>query len=150
MIFDTWGGVLSPRDYREFSLNYMQKIVNGLTRHADGRQVPVTLFTKNGGAWLADMAATGCDALGVDWTTDLGTARKAVNDQVALQGNMDPSVLYAPPARIEAEVATILESYGSGTGHVFNLGHGIHPEVNPDHAGAFIEAVHKLSPAYHK
>ncbi|WP_417666248.1 uroporphyrinogen decarboxylase [Pseudidiomarina sp.] len=150
MIFDTWGGVLSPRDYREFSLNYMQKIVNGLTRHADGRQVPITLFTKNGGAWLTDMAATGCDALGVDWTTDLGTARKAVNDKVALQGNMDPSVLYAPPARIEAEVATILESYGSGTGHVFNLGHGIHPEVNPDHAGAFIEAVHKLSPAYHK
>jgi uroporphyrinogen decarboxylase len=150
MIFDTWGGVLSPRDYREFSLNYMQKIVNGLTRHADGRQVPVTLFTKNGGAWLGDMAATGCDALGVDWTTDLGTARAAVNDKVALQGNMDPSVLYAPPARIEAEVATILESYGYGHGHVFNLGHGIHPEVNPDHAAAFIEAVHKLSPAFHK
>lgn len=150
MIFDTWGGVLSPRDYREFSLRYMQQIIDGLTRHADGRQVPVTLFTKNGGAWLADMAATGCDALGVDWTTDLGTARKVVQDKVALQGNMDPSVLYAPPERIEAEVATILESYGSGHGHVFNLGHGIHPEVNPEHAGAFIEAVHKLSPAYHK
>ncbi|RUO48575.1 uroporphyrinogen decarboxylase [Pseudidiomarina donghaiensis] len=150
MIFDTWGGVLSPRDYREFSLRYMQQIVDGLTRHADGRQVPVTLFTKNGGAWLADMAATGCDALGVDWTTDLGFARQAVNGQVALQGNMDPSVLYAPPARIEEEVATILASYGHGHGHVFNLGHGIHPEVDPEHAGAFIEAVHKLSPAYHK
>lgn len=150
MIFDTWGGVLSPRDYREFSLGYMQKIVDGLTRHADGREVPVTLFTKNGGAWLGDMAATGCDALGVDWTTDLGTARLAVNDKVALQGNMDPSVLYAPPARIEEEVATILASYGHGHGHVFNLGHGIHPEVDPEHAGAFIEAVHKLSPAYHK
>lgn len=150
MIFDTWGGVLSPRDYREFSLRYMQQIVDGLTRHADGRQVPVTLFTKNGGAWLADMAATGCDALGVDWTTDLGDARQAVDGRVALQGNMDPSVLYAPPARIEAEVASILESYGHGHGHVFNLGHGIHPEVDPDHAGAFIEAVHKLSPAYHK
>lgn len=150
MIFDTWGGVLSPRDYREFSLGYMQKIVDGLTRHADGREVPVTLFTKNGGAWLGDMAATGCDALGVDWTTDLGTARLAVNDKVALQGNMDPSVLYAPPARIEEEVATILASYGHGHGHVFNLGHGIHPEVDPEHAEAFIEAVHKLSPAYHK
>lgn len=150
MIFDTWGGVLSPRDYREFSLRYMQQIVDGLTRHADGRQVPVTLFTKNGGAWLADMAATGCDALGVDWTTDLGVARQQVGGKVALQGNMDPSVLYAPPARIEEEVATILASYGHGTGHVFNLGHGIHPEVNPEHAGAFIEAVHKLSPAYHK
>jgi uroporphyrinogen decarboxylase len=128
----------------------MSKIVSGLTRHADGRQVPVTLFTKNGGAWLADMAATGCDALGVDWTTDLATARQLVGDTVALQGNMDPSILYAPPARIEAEVATILASYGSGNGHVFNLGHGIHPEVDPEHAGAFIEAVHKLSPAYHR
>jgi len=150
MIFDTWGGVLSPRDYREFSLRYMQQIVSGLTRHADGRQVPVTLFTKNGGAWLADMAATGCDALGVDWTTDLATARSLVGDKVALQGNMDPSVLYASPERIRAEVATILASYGQGTGHVFNLGHGIHPEVNPEHAGAFIDAVHELSPAYHR
>jgi uroporphyrinogen decarboxylase len=150
MIFDTWGGVLSPRDYREFSLNYMQKIVSRLTREADGRRVPVTLFTKGGGAWLADMAATGADALGVDWTTDLGVARQTVQDKVALQGNMDPSVLYAPPARIEDEVATILASYGQGHGHVFNLGHGIHPEVDPDHAGAFIEAVHKLSPAYHR
>ncbi len=150
MIFDTWGGVLSPRDYREFSLAYMSKIVSGLTRHADGRQVPVTLFTKNGGTWLNDMAASGCDALGVDWTTDLATARQLVGDKVALQGNMDPSILYAPPARIEAEVATILASYGKGNGHVFNLGHGIHPEVDPEHAGAFIEAVHKLSPAYHR
>ncbi|PWW14080.1 MULTISPECIES: uroporphyrinogen decarboxylase [Pseudidiomarina] len=150
MIFDTWGGALSPRDYREFSLRYMQQIVSGLTRHADGRQVPVTLFTKNGGAWLADMAATGCDALGVDWTTDLATARSLVGDKVALQGNMDPSVLYASPERIRAEVATILASYGQGTGHVFNLGHGIHPEVNPEHAGAFIDAVHELSPAYHR
>lgn len=150
MIFDTWGGVLSPRDYREFSLQYMQKIVAGLTREADGRQVPVTLFTKNGGAWLPEMAATGCDALGVDWTMDLGTARALVKDKVALQGNMDPSVLYAPPARIEEEVAVILESYGHGHGHVFNLGHGIHPGVDPEHALAFIDAVHKLSPAYHR
>lgn len=150
MIFDTWGGVLSPRDYRDFSLKYMHKIVAGLTREADGRQVPVTLFTKNGGAWLPAMAETGCDALGVDWTMDLGTARQLVQDKVALQGNMDPSVLYAPPARIEEEVATILASYGHGHGHVFNLGHGIHPGVDPEHALAFIEAVHKLSPAYHQ
>lgn len=149
MIFDTWGGVLSPRDYREFSLGYMSKIVSGLTRYADGRQVPVTLFTKNGGAWLSDMAASGCDALGVDWTTDLASARQLVGERVALQGNMDPSILYASPARIEAEVASILASFGRGNGHIFNLGHGIHPEVDPDHAGAFIAAVHKLSPAYH-
>lgn len=150
MVFDTWGGVLSPRDYREFSLAYMQKIVAGLTRFADGRRVPVTLFTKNAGVWLADMVATGCDALGVDWCTDLADARRLTQDQVALQGNMDPSILYAPPSRIEAEVATILASYGQGHGHVFNLGHGIHPEVNPEHAAAFIEAVHRLSPAYHR
>lgn len=150
MIFDTWGGVLSPRDYKEFSLRYMEQIVAGLTRHADGRPVPVTLFTKNGGQWLGDMAAVGADALGVDWTTDLSTARSIVGDQVALQGNMDPSILYAPPARIEQEVQTVLASYGHGTGHVFNLGHGIHPEVNPEHVTAFINAVHQHSPQYHK
>jgi len=149
MIFDTWGGVLSPRDYKAFSLAYMERIVAGLTREADGRKVPVTLFTKNGGQWLEAMAATGADALGVDWTTDLGDARGRVGGQVALQGNMDPSVLYAKPERIEEEVQTILQSYGSGTGHVFNLGHGIHPEVDPEHAAAFINAIHKYSPAFH-
>ncbi|MFU8783674.1 uroporphyrinogen decarboxylase [Aliidiomarina sp.] len=150
MIFDTWGGVLSPRDYEEFSLRYMAQIVDGLTRENEGRKVPVTLFTKGGGQWLDIMAATGCDALGVDWTTDLATARAKVGDKVALQGNMDPSVLYASPERIRDEVEIILSSYGKGAGHVFNLGHGIHPEVNPDHAGAFINAVHELSPKYHK
>lgn len=150
MVFDTWGGVLSPRDYREFSLRYMQQIVDGLVRENDGRRVPVTLFTKNAGTWLSEMAETGADALGVDWTTDLADARKLVNDKVALQGNMDPSMLYAKPQRIEEEVATILASYGHGHGHVFNLGHGIHPQVDPEHAKAFIEAVHKFSPAYHR
>lgn len=150
MIFDTWGGVLSPRDYQEFSLRYMQQIVDGLVREAEGRHVPVTLFTKNGGQWLDIMAATGCDALGVDWTTDLGTAKALTGGKVALQGNMDPSVLYAAPERIRKEVQTILASYGEGTGHVFNLGHGIHPEVDPAHAEAFIKAVHEFSPAYHK
>ncbi len=150
MIFDTWGGSLTPRDYKEFSLRYMQQIVEGLTREAEGRKVPVILFTKGGGQWLEDMAATGCDGLGLDWTTDIGEARRRVGDRVALQGNMDPSVLYASPERIRKEVATILESYGTGSGHVFNLGHGIHQHVDPEHAGAFVEAVHELSGKYHQ
>ncbi len=149
MVFDTWGGALTPADYREFSLRYLQRVVDGLTREAEGRRVPVILFTKGGGQWLADMADTGCDALGVDWTTDLADARRAVQDRVALQGNLDPSVLYAPPARIREQVARVLASYGRGPGHVFNLGHGIHPEVPPGHALAMIEAVHELSPPYH-
>ena len=149
MVFDTWGGALTPADYREFSLRYMQQIVDGLTREREGRRVPVILFTKGGGRWLADMAATGCDALGVDWTTDLADARSAVQDRVALQGNLDPSVLYAPPEQIRAQVARVLASFGRGHGHVFNLGHGIHPDVPPEHALAMVEAVHELSPAYH-
>jgi uroporphyrinogen decarboxylase len=149
MIFDTWGGILTPRDYKEFSLNYMDQIIKRLTREADGRKVPVILFTKGGGAWLEDMAATGCDALGLDWTIEIGNARQRVGDKVALQGNMDPAVLYASPQRIRQEVATILESYGKGSGHVFNLGHGIHQHVDPEHAAAFIQAVHELSAQYH-
>lgn len=149
MIFDTWGGVLSPRDYQEFSLRYMQKIVDGLKREHEGVQIPVTLFTKGGGAWLDVMAATGCDCLGVDWTTDLTDARAKVAGKVALQGNMDPSILYASDERIREEVATILASYGKGSGHVFNLGHGIHQTVAPEKAGVFIESVHELSKAYH-
>ena len=150
MIFDTWGGILTPRDYREFSLRYMEQIVAGLTREADGRRVPVILFTKGGGGWLEIMADTGCDALGVDWTLDLADARRRVGDRVALQGNMDPTVLYASPERIRQEVVTILESYGKGSGHVFNLGHGIHQHVDPEHAAAFIEAVHELSAPWHQ
>jgi uroporphyrinogen decarboxylase len=150
MVFDTWGGSLTPADFREFSLRYMQQIVAGLTSEAEGRRVPVVLFTKGGGQWLADLAATGCDALGVDWTTDLADARRAVQDRVALQGNLDPSVLYAPPAQIREQVGRVLASYGRGPGHVFNLGHGIHPEVPPEHALAMVEAVHELSPQYHE
>ena len=149
-IFDTWGGVLSARAYPEFSLQYMQKIVNGLIKEYDGRKVPVILFTKNGGLWLESMAATGCDALGLDWTINIGEARRRVGDKVTLQGNMDPSVLYASPKAIRQEVATILADFGAGNGHVFNLGHGITPEVDPEHAGAFIEAVHELSAKYHQ
>lgn len=150
MVFDTWGGVLTPRDYKEFSLAYMDKIVKGLTREAEGRKVPVILFTKGGGQWLNVMADTGCDALGVDWTMDLKDARAAVNGRVALQGNMDPSILYASPKRIREEVETVLASYGHGNGHVFNLGHGIHQHINPDHVTAFVEAVHELSVKYHQ
>jgi len=149
MIFDTWGGVLSPRAYREFSLAYMRDIVNGVTRMADGRQVPVILFTKGGGPSLEAMADTGCDALGLDWTCDLGSARSRVGHKVALQGNMDPSVLYAPPERIRAEVDTLLASFGHGNGHVFNLGHGIHTGIDPDHVAVLVESVHAASMKYH-
>jgi uroporphyrinogen decarboxylase len=149
MIFDTWGGMLTPRDYKTFSLDYMQRIVKGLIREHDGRTVPVILFTKGGGQWLEAMAATGCDALGLDWTTDIGEARQRVGSKVALQGNMDPAVLYAQPERIREEVKTILASFGRGSGHVFNLGHGIHQHINPDHAKALVDAVHELSAPYH-
>ncbi|WP_413229036.1 uroporphyrinogen decarboxylase [Arsukibacterium sp.] len=149
MIFDTWGGILTPRDYKEFSLSYMQTIVDGLTREADGRKVPVTLFTKNGGQWLELIAATGCDGVGLDWTTDVGNARARIGDKVALQGNMDPSVLLGSPERIRQEVQSILDSFGQGSGHVFNLGHGITPDVDPERAGVFIDAVQSLSRTYH-
>ena len=149
-IFDTWGGVLTPRDYQEFSLNYMQKIVDGLTRENDGRKVPVILFTKGGGQWLDKMAATGADCLGVDWTIDLSDARKLAGNNTALQGNMDPCILYSNPERIREEVGNVLASYGKGNGHVFNLGHGIHPTIDPENVGAFINAVHELSAQYHQ
>lgn len=148
-IFDSWGGALSAAAYQEFSLAYMRKIVNGLIREHDGRRVPVILFTKGGGLWLESMADTGVEALGLDWTLDIGAARQRVGGRVALQGNMDPAVLYASPARIRDEVVRILSSYGTGTGHVFNLGHGIEQHVDPAHAGVFIEAVHELSARYH-
>ena len=150
MVFDTWGSILTPKTYRSFSLSYMQRIVDSVTREAEGRKVPVVLFTKGGGPWLEAMADTGCDGLGVDWTTDMSEARAKVGDRVALQGNLDPAVLYASPEVIREEVRQVLESFGQGPGHVFNLGHGIHPEVKPEHAGAMIEAVVELSPAFHR
>ncbi|NHZ69909.1 MAG: uroporphyrinogen decarboxylase [Thermotogales bacterium] len=149
MIFDTWGGALTPGDYCRFSLQPMERIIRSLKRENDGRKVPVILFTKNGGQWLEAMTDTGADALGLDWTTDLADARRRVGEQVALQGNLDPSVLYASPKHIRKQVARVLASFGKGDGHVFNLGHGIHPGINPDHAGAMIEAVHELSREYH-
>jgi uroporphyrinogen decarboxylase len=150
MIFDTWGGALNTQNYLEFSLAYMQKIVNHITREFAGQRIPVTLFTKGGAQWLEAIADTGCDAVGLDWTIEIGEARKRVGDRVALQGNMDPCVLYASPDRIRQEVAHILESFGEGNGHVFNLGHGIHPTIDPQHTAALVEAVHELSARYHK
>jgi uroporphyrinogen decarboxylase len=149
MLFDTWGGALGPREYREFSLAYMTCIIAGLTREQDGQRIPVILFTKGGGQWLESMAASGADALGLDWTTDIGAARARVGERVALQGNLDPAVLYTQPEHIRTEVARVLASYGHGNGHVFNLGHGIHPHINPEHAAAMIAAVHDLSRPYH-
>ncbi len=150
MIFDTWGGTLSGRDYRAFSLDYMARIVSAIEREVEGQPIPVVLFTKGGSQWLEQIADTGCDAVGVDWTIDIGVARARIGDRVALQGNMDPCVLYASPERIRDEVASVLASFGRGNGHVFNLGHGVHPQIEPEHVGAFVQAVHELSPPYHE
>jgi len=148
-IFDTWGGVLSPEKYREFSLRYMAQIVEGLNRHNEGREVPVILFTKGGGAWAEAIADTGCSAVGLDWTVEMGDVRARVGDRVALQGNLDPSVLYGSPTVIEEEVAKVLASFGKGEGHVFNLGHGIHQHVDPENTKVLVDAVHRLSEPYH-
>ncbi len=143
-IFDTWGGALSAAAYKEYSLQYMQRIVAALPKENEGRRVPVILFTKNGGQWLEAIADSGAAAVGIDWTTDIATARARVGDRVALQGNMDPTMLYATPERIRMEVKRILESYGEGSGHIFNLGHGITPGVNPDHVTAMVDAVQEF------
>lgn len=148
-IFDTWGGALSHNAYREFSLRYMAEIIDQLPREADGRKVPVIVFTKGGGQWLEAIADCGADAVGLDWTTDIGAARERVGDRVCLQGNMDPTLLNASSERIREEVGQILTSFGEGNGHVFNLGHGITPGINPDHVAAMVDAVVELSPAYH-
>ena len=149
MIFDTWGSILATDDYRRYSLGPMQSILDGVSRERDGERIPVILFTKGAGSLLEIMADTGCDALGVDWTTDLATARMYVEDRVALQGNLDPAVLREEPAVIEQRAAEVLASYGHGPGHVFNLGHGITPDIDPDHLGVLVDAVHRLSPQYH-
>ena len=148
-IFDTWGAALDPDDFRRFSLASMQKIIDGLTREKDGQTIPVILFTKGAGPLLKDLAETGCDALGVDWTTDLAQAREYVQDKVALQGNLDPATLRESPEVIREGVAQTLASYGDGPGHVFNLGHGITPDIDPDNLGVLVDAVHELSPKYH-
>ncbi len=149
-VFDTWGSALEPDDFRRFSLASMQKIVDGLTREKDGRRIPVILFTKGAGPLLRDLADSGCDALGVDWTTDLAQARDYVDDRVALQGNLNPATLRESPEVIRQGVADTLASYGRGPGHVFNLGHGITPDIDPEHLGVLVDAVHELSPQYHE
>jgi uroporphyrinogen decarboxylase len=141
MVFDTWGGVLTPAQYEEFSLRYMAQVIGELTRESGGRRVPNIVFTKGGGAWLGKIAAIGCDAVGVDWTTDLAAARKAVGGRVALQGNLDPSALFAPPEALRAETRRVLDSYGAGPGHVFNLGHGITPDVDPERVAVLVDTV---------
>ncbi len=146
MIFDTWGGVLTHEAYREFSLAPMAEIISALNRNST---TPSIIFTKGGGAWLPDIAATGCNAVGLDWMTDIATARRQVGDKVALQGNLDPAVLFASPQTIAHQVATVLANFGYGEGHIFNLGHGISQFTPPEHAQAMVEAVHELSPAYH-
>jgi len=145
MVFDTWGGLLAPAQFREFSLRYLAQIVAALKGDAATRDVPLILFSKGATGHLEALADTGCDALGVDWTIALGDARARVGGKVALQGNLDPAALHASPEAIEAEVGAALASYGDGPGHVFNLGHGITPDVKPERVAALVEAVHRLS-----
>jgi uroporphyrinogen decarboxylase len=147
MLFDTWGGVLTPAQYEEFSLRYLAEVVDSLTRKADGRRVPNIVFTKGGGAWVKKISGIGCDAVGVDWTTDLAEARHAVEGRVALQGNLDPAALFAPPEVLRAETLRVLASYGDGPGHVFNLGHGITPDVDPDRVAVLVDTVRSHSVA---
>lgn len=144
MIFDTWGGVLSPEAYKEFSLRYMQQIVEQLHREHEGQTIPVTLFTKGGGQWIELIADTGCDGVGLDWTISIDEARQRVGDKVALQGNLDPNVLYAAPDTIRSHVKQLIQKFGNHSGHVFNLGHGIHQTVNPDHLKVLVDAVHEF------
>lgn len=148
-IFDTWGGVLTPSQYQQFSLQFMRRIVDGLHTAPNGEKVPVILFTKGGGAWLESIAATGCDGVGLDWTIEISEAKRRIGGQVALQGNLDPAALHADEATLRQEVAKVLEGFGNGPGHIFNLGHGVTPEVLPERVGALVQAVADLSPAYH-
>jgi uroporphyrinogen decarboxylase len=149
MIFDTWGGALSGPAYEAFSLAYSRRVLAGLKRENEGRVVPRILFTKGGGQWLEAMAESGADALGVDWQTSLGAARRRVGERVALQGNMDPMALFGPPEAVEREAARILDEFGAGPGHVFNLGHGVSQHTPPERVQALVEAVHARSLGAH-
>jgi uroporphyrinogen decarboxylase len=149
MIFDTWGGSLSATAYREFSLDYIRSIVAQLERGKDTQRVPVIVFTKGGGAWLEHIAEVGCDCVGLDWTMDLGEARRRIGARAALQGNVDPAVLLASPEAVRREVQRALESFGSGAGHVFNLGHGVPQLTPPENVAALVAAVHELSRKFH-
>ena len=145
MLFDTWGGLLGADTYPIFSLHYMRQVLAQLPKEFEGKRIPKILFTKGGAAWLEMMPSSGCDAVGVDWTINIGEARRRVGAQVAIQGNLDPAVLYASPGEITSKVQHIIKDFGSHPGHVFNLGHGIYPDVKPEAVSTLIEAVHKFS-----
>lgn len=145
MIFDTWGGILTPEAYQLFSLHYMKKIIASLPKH-----IPTIMFTKNGGLWLEEMVSAGSDALGLDWTINIAEARKRVGKHVSLQGNLDPAILLSTPEVIVEQVGELLADYGRGTGHIFNLGHGITPDVPPEHVALLVDTVHDLSRQYHQ
>jgi uroporphyrinogen decarboxylase len=149
MIFDTWGGLLTSAAYQAFSLDYMSQIIQGLNRNSQQQRIPIVLFTKGGGLWLEKIADSGCDAIGLDWHVELSEARMRVGNKVALQGNMDPAVLYGSAEQIRNEVTTILNSYGPGTGHIFNLGHGISQFTAPENVRLCVDAVHELSTIGH-
>ena len=149
MVFDSWGGILSHAAYVEFSLDYMRTIVQGIRSAGRGNTVPIILFTRGGGLWLENLAESGCDAVGLDWSVDLGNARRIAGDRVALQGNLDTAVLYSSPATIRRQVAEVLSAFGAADGHVFNLGHGIHPDIDPDKVAVLVDSVHELSRPYH-
>ena len=150
MIFDTWGGSLPAAAYREFSLAYIERVLSQLNRGVGDARVPVIVFTKGGAPWLEQIAATGCDCVGLDWSPDLGEARRRIGARVALQGNLDPMVLLASPEEVRRETEKVLESYGSGAGHVFNLGHGVPQLAQPENVAALVAAVHELSPKFHR
>jgi uroporphyrinogen decarboxylase len=149
MIFDTWGGSLTDRAYKEFSLTYIEAALSTVPRLRDGAAVPRIVFTKGGGAWLEAIARSGCDCVGLDWTVSLGDARRRIGEQVSLQGNLDPATLLASPDAIRREAAALLQSYGHGSGHVFNLGHGVSQFTPPENVGELVRAVHELSRHYH-
>lgn len=149
MVFDSWGGALTTPHYKAFSLAYMQQIADQLIREKDGQKIPLILFTKGGGLWLQDIADTGCDAVGLDWSVDINSARQQIGDKVALQGNMDPAIMATNPDVIKQEAARILAGFGHGSGHVFNLGHGITPNITPENVAALVDAVHDVSAQYH-
>jgi len=152
MIFDTWGGTLADGVFQRFSLHYMREVLQRLRKEQDGARIPAIVFTKGGGLWLRQIAESGADAVGLDWTVDLGKARAAVGDRVALQGNLDPNVLFAQAERIRAEASGVLAAFGhhgAASGHVFNLGHGISQFTPPEAVAALVDAVHELSRTYH-
>jgi uroporphyrinogen decarboxylase len=144
-VFDTWGGTLSPAMYREFSLPYMARIASELERGEGAARTPLILFGKGNAPHLEALAESGTDAVGVDWLVELSEARRRTGGKVALQGNLDPAVLYGSPEAIRTQVGNVLASFGQGSGHVFNLGHGMSPDMNPDHVGVLVDAVHALS-----